>query len=131
MHLWFLSFFLFSYLFSAVADWMSTMLPHIANLECRSEIYCMRLAENTRYIKSTSAHHRTTFCQAMFSQLRHVSTIRKKLVKQQYLLHMSSQYGELRPTVSQDRFASFEHPSKFQGVSHLDFVTALTSLNRG
>jgi len=23
---------------------------------------------------------------------------RKKLVKQQYLLHMSSQYGELRPT---------------------------------
>ena len=32
------------------------------------------------------------------SQLRHVSTIGKKLVKQQYLLYMSSQYGELRPT---------------------------------
>jgi len=32
------------------------------------------------------------------SQLRHVSTIGKKLVKQQYLLHMSSQYGGLWPT---------------------------------
>jgi len=27
-----------------------------------------------------------------------VSTIGKKLVKQQYVLHMSPQYGELRPT---------------------------------
>jgi len=29
-------------------------------------------------------------CQAVYSQLRHISTIGKKLVKQQYLLHMSS-----------------------------------------
>ena len=35
---------------------------------------------------------------AISSQLRHVSTIGKKHVKQQYLLHMSSQYGELQPT---------------------------------
>jgi len=27
------------------------------------------------------------------------SSIGKKLVKQQYLLHMTSQYGELRPTI--------------------------------
>jgi len=32
------------------------------------------------------------------SQLRHVSTIGKKLVKQQYIPHVSPQYGELRPT---------------------------------
>jgi len=32
------------------------------------------------------------------SQLRHVLTIGKKLVKQQYLLHMSPQYGEVQPT---------------------------------
>jgi len=37
-------------------------------------------------------------CQAVSSQLRHVLTVGKKLVKQQYVLHMSSQYGELRPT---------------------------------
>jgi len=34
-------------------------------------------------------------CWAISLQLRHVSTIGKKLIKQQYLLHMSSQYGEL------------------------------------
>jgi len=37
-------------------------------------------------------------CRAIPSQLRHVSTIGKKHVKQQYVLHMSTQYGELRPT---------------------------------
>jgi len=37
-------------------------------------------------------------CRAESSQLRHVSTIGEKLVKQQYVVHISSQYGELRPT---------------------------------
>jgi len=40
----------FPRLISAVAGWMSTILWHMvgalsANLECRSETYCMRLAE--------------------------------------------------------------------------------------
>jgi len=34
-------------------------------------------------------------CWAISSQLRHVSTIGKKLAKQQYLPRMSLQYGEL------------------------------------
>jgi len=33
-------------------------------------------------------------CRALSSQLRHVSTIEKKLVKQQYLLQMFPQYGD-------------------------------------
>jgi len=37
---------------------------------------------------------------------------------------MSSQYGELRPTNRWDRLAGLEHPSKFQRVSRLGFVTA-------
>ena len=53
--LWFLSFYLpifFPRLISAVGDWMSTKLPHMvwpysADLECRSEMCCTRLAENT------------------------------------------------------------------------------------
>jgi len=48
--------------------------------------------------KSPSRHHRTTLSGYISSQLRHISTIGKKLVKQQYLLQTSSQYGELRPT---------------------------------
>jgi len=39
-----------------------------------------------------------------------VLTIGKKLVKQQCLLHMSSRYGELRPTSGWDRFVSLGHP---------------------
>jgi len=53
-------------------------------------------------------------CRAISSQLRHVSTIGKKLVKQQYVLHVSSQYGERRPTSSWDRSGSLGHPCKFQ-----------------
>ena len=48
-------------------------------------------------------------CRAISSQLRHLSTIRKKIVKQQYLLYMSPQYGELRPTSGWDRFVSLGH----------------------
>ena len=65
----------------------------------------------------------TRLCQAISWQLTHVSTIENKLVKQQYLIHMSSQYGELWPTNVWDRLASLGHPSKFQGVSCLGFAT--------
>jgi len=44
---------------------------------------------------------------------------------------MSPQYGKLRPTNGWDLFGSLGHPSKFQPVSRLDFVTATTSLNGG
>jgi len=43
---------------------------------------------------------------------------------------MFSQYGELRPISGWDRFTSLGHPSKFQWVSGLGFVTA-PSLNGG
>jgi len=41
---------------------------------------------------------------------------------------MFPQYGELRLTNGFDRFGSLGHPSKFQRVSCLAFVTAATSL---
>jgi len=49
--------------------------------------------------KLPSGHHRTI--RAISSQLRHISTIGKKLVKQQHLLHMSPQYDELWPLVAE------------------------------
>jgi len=63
----------------------------------------MRLAENTGRKKLAKKRHLGTIaqlCRAISSQLRHVSTIgnKKKLVKQQYVLQMFPQYGELRPT---------------------------------
>jgi len=63
-------------------------------------------------------------CRAMSSQWRHVSTIGKKLVKQQYVLHMSPQYGEPWPPSGWDRSGSLRHPCKFQRVSRLGSVTA-------
>ena len=61
------------------------------NLERRSEMCCVRLDGNTGCKKVAKNRHLGTIaqlCRAISSQLRHVSTIGKKLVKQQYL-HMS------------------------------------------
>jgi len=66
----------------------------------------------------------TQLCRAISLQLRHVSTIGKKLVKQQYLLHMCSQYGKLRPTNGWDWLTSLGYPCKFQLVSRLCTITA-------
>jgi len=76
---------------------MSTILRHMvcpsANLECRSEMCCTRLAANAGCKKVAKNRYLGTIaqlCRAISLQIRHVSTIGKKLVKQQYLLHMSS-----------------------------------------
>jgi len=58
----------------------------------------MQLSGNTgckNDAKNRHLHTITQLCQAVSSQLRHTSTVGKKLVKQQYVLHMSPQYGEL------------------------------------
>jgi len=67
-----------------------------ANLGCRSKICHM--------------HTITQLYRAICLQLRHVSTIGKKLVKQQYLRHMSLQCGELQPPSSWDWLVSFGYP---------------------
>jgi len=54
-----------------------------ANLECRSEMWCRRIVENSGRKKSPKIHHVGTIaqlCWAVSSQLRHLSTIGKKLL---------------------------------------------------
>jgi len=80
-----------------------------ANLECRSVMCCTGLTENTGRKNSPSGHHRTTLLGYIFATKACIDNW-KKLVKQQYLLHMSSQYGELRPTNGWDQLASLGHP---------------------
>jgi len=140
--LWFfllLSSSLFPRLISAVADcgclpYCYTWCGLSANLECRSEMCCTRLAGNAGRKnvakKSQSAHHRTNLSGCIFATKACIDN-QKKLVKQQYVLHLFSQYGELRPTNAWDRFRSLVHPLKFQRVSRLGFVTAATSLTGG
>jgi len=139
--LWFLSFFFFLlYFFSPNLSGRRLDVYHTsthwcglsANLECMSEKCCMRLAENTgrkNYAKNRHLCTITQLCRAISSQLSHVLTIGKKLVKQQYLLQMSLQYGELGPTNGWDRFGSLEHPSTFQQVLGHGFVTTAMALN--
>ena len=90
--------------------------------------------------RSPSGHHPTNLSGYIFASKAYIDN-RKKLVKQQYFLHMSPQYGELRPTSNWDRFVSFGHPCKFQRVSRIGSVTArhssfqrqpnFAALNRG
>jgi len=97
-----------------------------AYLECRPETCCTRLVENTGRKNSPSVLHCTTLS-GYTSATKPCIDNRKKLVKQQDLLHISWQCGELRPTSGWDRLAGLGHPSKFQQVSRIGFVTAPTS----
>jgi len=69
-----------------------------ANVECRSEMCCTRLAGNAgskKFVIWTPSHNFVGLYlrnQDMYRQSE------KKLVKQQNLLHMSRQYGQLRRT---------------------------------
>ena len=69
----------------------------------------------------------TQLCSVISSQVKHIWTIGKKLVKQQYLLHTFSQYGELRPLA-----AEIGHSSGGAGAGSggriLHFSSAVQSL---
>jgi len=97
-----------------------------ANLECRSEMCCMRLAGNTGRKNDAKNRHLGTIsqlCRAVFATKARIDNL-KTLVKQLYLLHTSLKYGEVRPTGGFGRFVSLGHPCKFQRVSRLGSVTA-------
>jgi len=60
----------------------------------------MRLAENTGRKKVAKNRHLGTIAQLsgyIFATKAHIDN-RKKLLKQQFVHHMSTQYGELWPT---------------------------------
>ena len=123
--------FFIPHLISVAADWMSTILPHMVWPWCefRMQVWNVLHAARWKYrtqkwCKKSQLRTIAQLCRAISLQLRHASTIEKKLVKQQYLPHMSLQYGELRPPSGWDRFVSLGHPGKFQRVSRLGSVTA-------
>jgi len=105
--LWFLflSIFFIHRLFSAVADWMSTMAYFhtwcglSANLGCRSEMCCAWLAENTGRKTGQKFAIWIPWHNFVGLYVRNWGMYRQseKIVKQHYPLHMFSQYGELRP----------------------------------
>jgi len=111
-----------------------------ANLECRSEMCCTRLAENTGCKKSPSWHHRTILSGYIFATKARIDN-RKKLLSSNISSKCPPQYGELPPTSGWDCVVSLGHSSKFQRVSRLGSVTErhssigrqpnVAALNRG
>ena len=93
---------------------------------------CMRLAGNTE--PKNDAKHRhlriiAQLCWAICSQPRHVSTIGKKVAKQQYPLHMSSHYGNFGSLTAEICWWVWGTPANFNGFrvtpqfsAHVDVV---------
>jgi len=79
-----------------------------ANLECRSEMCCTRLAEYTG---------RTTLSGCTFAPKACIDNPRKNFLNSNIssTVHMSSQFGELQPTNIWDQLASLGHPANFNG----------------
>ena len=102
--------YLFIYYFSHSNLWDQSAASR--DLCCRPTPYIFR-AENTGRKKSSGICHLGTIAQlywAISLQVRYVSTVGKKLVKQQYLLHIFPKYDELRPTSGWDWSGSLGHP---------------------
>ena len=80
----YLSFF-FPRLISAVADWMSAILPHMVwpYCELRMHVWNVSHAAHWKYKQDAKNRHLRTIaqlCRAISSQLRHVLTIRKNML---------------------------------------------------
>jgi len=117
-----------------------------ANLECRSERCCTHLAANAGPKKVAKNRHLGTIPQIsnlsgyIFATKACIDN-QKKLVKQQYLLYMSTQYGELRPSSGWDCFVSLGGtPVNFNGFRVLAAllygtlvvgISQTVALNRG
>ena len=145
-------FFLLSFfhrLISAAADWMSTILRHnhdvgrSANLECRSEMCCKRLAGNTGRKNDAKNCHLTTIaqlCRVISSQLRHISTIGKNLLSSNITSTCPYSMVNFGPLTAEINWRVWGTPSYFNGYrilaallhgSQVVGVSQTAALNRG
>jgi len=65
-----------------------------------------------------TGHHRTILLGCVFASKAHINN-RKKLLKLQYLLHLSPQYGELGPLVAEIGPLVWGTPGNFNGFGVL------------
>ena len=101
---------------------------HAARWKCRTQIIAK---------KSPSGHHRTTLWGYIFATKARVDN-RKKLLKQQYLLQMCLQYGELGLLAAEIDPVVWGTPANFDGFRVLaallhgsQVVSHTAALNRG
>jgi len=78
-------------------------------------MYCRRLV-GKQDAKNRHLRAIAQICRAISLQLRHVLTIGKEFFKQQYLFHLSSEYGELRQTIAAEIGSGvWDTPANFNG----------------
>jgi len=108
---------------SALADWMSTTwCGPSANLECRAEMCCTRLAGNAGRKKSPNICHLGTIaqlCWAISSQLRHVLTIRKNLLNSNISSTCPHNIVNFGPLVAEICWQVWGTPANFNGFQVL------------
>ena len=129
---------IFYRLFSAVGNSMSTILPHMvwpysANLECRSEMCCTRLAGNTGCKNDEKNRHLRTIaqlCRAVSSQ-QGTHQQSGKNVKQQYLLHMSHNMANFGPLTAEICWWVLFTPANFNGFRVLPSLLQRNRSPRG
>jgi len=129
--LWFLSFFLsssssfFSRLISAVADWMSIILPHMvclsANLECRSETCSTWLAGNAgrkKIVKkspSVQRHHRATLLSYIYATKARIDNRKKNLLNSNITSTYPHNMVKFGPPATQICWRVWGTPANFNG----------------
>ena len=100
-----------------------------ANLECRSETCCTRLAGNVGPKNSPQNHHLGTiaqFCRAISLQLRHVSTIEKKLLSSNISCTCPHNMVNFDPLAAEIDAVVWGTPANFNGfASWQRYYTAL------
>ena len=107
-------------------------LSGCANLECRSEMCCTRLAGNAGPKKSPKIRHLDTIaqlCRPISLQVRHISTIRKNILNNSVSAtcpHNVVNFGPLMAEIDWRVWGTpiWGTPIIFQQVSRLGSVTA-------
>jgi len=95
---------------------------------------CMLLAENTgckQYAKIAICAPSLSVVRLYLRKEGMYRQSEKKLVKHQYLLHMSSQYGELGPLMAETGRKVWGTPANFNMFLCLGFVAEPASLDGG
>jgi len=129
--------FFFPRLISAVAEWMSipyfgTWCGPSANLECRSEMCCTRLAGNAEPKNARKNRHLGTIaqlCRAISSQLRHVPTMGKNLLNSNISSRCPHNIANVLADWRLRSIYQFGPAQHIQRVSRLGSVTARHSSN--
>ena len=111
--------FFFPRLISAVGDWMFTILRHMvwpyANLECRSEMRCTRLAANTGRKKSPFRHHRTTLSGNIFATKACIDNRKKNLLSSNTSSICPDNMVNLGPLTAEIGSSVWGTPTNFNG----------------